>query len=41
MQPGKAVEAARYPDMRDVKGQAQAKRALEVAAAGGHSLLMV
>ena len=28
-------------DLRDVKGQAGAKRALEIAAAGGHSLLMV
>src|SRR5450759_4619947 len=30
-----------YPDMREVKGQAQAKRALEIAAAGGHSVLMM
>ena len=29
------------PDLAEVRGQAQAKRALEIAAAGGHSLLMV
>ncbi len=28
-------------DLREVKGQAAAKRALEIAAAGGHSVLMV
>jgi magnesium chelatase family protein len=29
------------PDLAEVKGQAAAKRALEIAAAGGHSLLLV
>jgi magnesium chelatase family protein len=30
-----------YADLADVKGQAAARRALEIAAAGGHSILMV
>ena len=33
--------AATTADLRDVRGQAQAKRALEIAAAGCHSLLFV
>jgi magnesium chelatase family protein len=30
-----------FPDLSEVRGQSQAKRALEIAAAGNHSLLMV
>ena len=36
-----AGAAPLYADLSDVKGHASAKRALEIAAAGGHSLLMV
>jgi magnesium chelatase family protein len=36
-----APEAPQAPDLSDLHGQAFARRALEVAAAGGHNLLMI
>ncbi len=39
--PGGADDFVRGADLRQVKGQETAKRALEIAAAGGHNLLMV
>ena len=39
--PAQPPVPAPLPDLADVRGQAQGKRALEIAAAGGHSLLLL
>ncbi|MDQ6846202.1 MAG: YifB family Mg chelatase-like AAA ATPase [Candidatus Dormibacteraeota bacterium] len=39
--PGQPPAVAETTDLREVRGQQQAKRALEIAAAGGHNVLMV
>jgi magnesium chelatase family protein len=40
-EPGEAAPRGQMRDLRDVKGQERAKRALEIAAAGRHHLMMV
>ncbi len=41
MSPVTAAATSKFADFADVRGQPQARRAMEIAAAGAHSLLMV